>query len=65
MRILRFDDNRVGVLKHGDRVVDVTDAVASHREKFFAKGHGPRKDTGFTPGVTQVLSPVRGTTRVQ
>ena len=33
MKILRFNDNRIGVLKDGDRVVDVTDAVASHREK--------------------------------
>lgn len=33
MKILRFDDNRIGVLKYEDRVVDVTDAVASHREK--------------------------------
>ena len=30
MKILRFNDDRIGVLKDGDRVVDVSDAV-SHR----------------------------------
>ena len=31
MKILRFDDNRIGVLKNGESVVDISDLI-SHRE---------------------------------
>ena len=30
MKILRFNDDRVGILKDGDKVVDVSDAVSHH-----------------------------------
>ena len=33
MRILRFDDDRIGVLTSGDRVVDVSDAIPHRVEK--------------------------------
>lgn len=33
MKILRFDDDRVGILKGDDRVVDVTDTVEAHEVK--------------------------------
>ena len=33
MKILRFDDDRVGVIKNGDRVVDVSDTVSARKAK--------------------------------
>ena len=33
MKILRFNDDRVGILKGDDRVVDVTDTVEAHQVK--------------------------------
>ena len=33
MKVLRFNDDRVGVLKDGDRVVDVSDTVDHRVEK--------------------------------
>lgn len=33
MKLLRFDDDRIGVLKDGDRVVDVSNAIAYRVEK--------------------------------
>lgn len=33
MKILRFDDDRIGILKDGDRVVDVSATIASRKAK--------------------------------
>ena len=33
MKILRFDDGRIGILKDGDRVVDVSEAISSRKAK--------------------------------
>ena len=33
MKILRFDDDRIGVLKDGDRVADVSETITSRRAK--------------------------------
>ena len=33
MKILRFNDDRIGVLKNGDRVVDVSDTIKYRAEK--------------------------------
>ena len=33
MKILRFNDDRVGVIKNGDMVVDVSDSISSLKAK--------------------------------
>ena len=33
MKILRYDDDRIGVIKNNDRVVDVSDAISARKAK--------------------------------
>ena len=33
MKILRFNDDRIGVIKDGNRVVDVSDSVSARKAK--------------------------------
>ena len=33
MKILRFNDDRIGVIKDGDKVVDVSDSVSARKAK--------------------------------
>ncbi len=38
MKILRFNDDRIGILKNGDRVVDVSDTIKYRSEKLSSDG---------------------------
>jgi hypothetical protein len=33
VKILRFDDDRIGVIKNNDRVIDMSDAISARKAK--------------------------------